>query len=81
MSGVIAAEMIRRLSDSLVLPFNLVTYAYEVEKEYNSFEKTHLDLLKNELNITLEYFKEAVQNLILAAKEFHKRLNETDKTK
>lgn len=81
MSGIISAEILRTLSDSLILPFNLVTYANEVKKEYDLFEKAYSDLLENELNITLKYFNESVENLILASKSFHQRLNDADKTK
>ena len=80
MSGTIAAELLRTLSDSLILPIDVVTYAKEVQSEYASFEKTYKPTLDS-LNITLGQFKQAIDNLNTVAVNFQDRLNKIDRTK
>ena len=80
MSGIIAAEIIRKISDSLILPFNVKTYANELVREYKDFEEKHKNLLENELKITLDYFRSSIYNLSAAAEDFHKRLSNVDQS-
>ncbi len=80
MMSIISSELLRRMADSLILPFNLNAYAQALQEEYDYFEgqyKRDLDAL----SINLESLKYAVKNFTLAAENFHKRLNLADKTK
>ena len=81
MSGIISAEIIRTISDSLILPFNVKTYANELIREYKAFEEKNKDFMENELKIKLDYFRSSIYNLSSAAESFHKRLSAVDKTK
>ena len=67
---IVVGELARRLSDSLVLPFNYVTYANEIQKEFNQFALAYLNEL-TAINISLSQFSSAVGNFSAAAKEFH----------
>jgi hypothetical protein len=77
--ATISSELIRRLSDSLILPFNCNNYARELEKALDQFEKTHSAYL-NKMNISFDYFKASVHNFTLASSYFMKRLSKLDKT-
>ena len=80
MIGIINGELLRRMSDSLILPFNLNTYANELRKEYASFErdyKSDLDRLK----ISLSALDASISNFTRTAENFHNRLSSIDKTK
>ena len=80
MIGIISGELLRRMSDSLILPFNLYTYARELEKEYNAFEVDYkIDL--DTLNISLIELKASISNFTNTAKVFHERLEKVDKNK
>ena len=80
MIGIISSELLRRMTDRLILPFNCVNYANELIKEYKHFEETYKNDL-NQLNIGLDHFKAAVYNFSWNANEFHKRLDAIDKQK
>ena len=77
MIGIISSELLRRMADRLLLPFNCVHYANELIKEYRDFEETYGKEL-DQLKIGLNYFKAAVYNFSMNANEFHKRLNAID---
>lgn len=81
MSAIIAAELLRTLSDSLILPFNFKIYANELIREYDDFEKEFKTVLNDELNITLDYLRSSVYNLSSVADNFHRRLSGVDKSK
>jgi len=80
MMSIIVAELTRRIADSLILPFNLNTYAQALQEEYDSFERKYISDL-DKLNITLESLKYSVRNFTHVAESFHKRLDLADKTK
>ena len=80
MMSIITAELARRIADSLILPFNLNTYAQALKEEYDSFELNYKSDL-DKLNINLESLSYAVKNFTLVAANFHKRLDLADKTK
>jgi hypothetical protein len=80
MIGIISSELLRRMADRLILPFNCVHYASELIKEYRDFEETYKNDL-DKLNIRLDYFKAAVFNFSMNANEFQKRLSAIDKEK
>lgn len=77
---VVVGELARRLTDSLILPFNSETYSFEIQKEFNKFEKENIFEL-NCLNITLDQFRASVTNFTYETKKFHAKLNKIDKTK
>ena len=76
--GIFTAEVLHELSTALVLPFNVVTYANELKKEYakftNKFEAT-----LGELNISLSYLKVALDKFSQVANEFKSRLDSVDR--
>lgn len=76
----VVGELARRMSESLVLPFNCVTYAEELERELQSFEKMYASDF-SEYKIDFSSLRLAAQNFTRIASEFHKRLNLIDKTK
>ena len=80
MIGIINAELLRRMADSLILPFNLNTYAKEIQKEYDLFEAEYKNDL-DALNISLLRLKSSISNFTRVAADFHKRLESIDKTK
>ena len=80
MSGTIAAELLRTLSDSLILPIDVVTYAKEVRKEFANFEKSYKPTMDS-LEIKLDQFKQAIDNLNTEAANFQNRLDKIDRTK
>ena len=80
-SGLVTAEIIRTLSDSLILPFSVTHYANVMIKGFKKFESEYKDIMENELNITLDYFESSIYNLSSAAEAFHKRLSAVDKSK
>ncbi|CAF0930021.1 unnamed protein product [Brachionus calyciflorus] len=80
MVGVIVAELLRRLSEHLILPFNVERFSKELKSEYTSFEREYKqDLL--ELNIKLDQLEYSIQNLTKVSADFTKRLKSIDKTK
>ena len=77
---IIALELTRRIADSLILPFNIKTYAKELQKEFDTFKLTYNQDLIN-LGINLDSLGYSISNFTLAAKNFHDRLDLADKTK
>ena len=77
---IVASELARRMADSLILPFNINTYASELKKEMEYFLEDNESLL-NELNINLDYLIKSINDFALEADSFHKRLSQADKTK
>lgn len=77
---IVVGELTRRLADSLILPFNCVTYANEIRREFEDFSREN-NLFLNELNISLETFEFAIKNFSLATVKFHSKLNDLDNTK
>ena len=80
MISIINGELLRRMSDSLILPFNLNTYAKELKKEYESFELEYKKDLDN-LRISLVELKSSISNFTHVAENFHKRLDLIDRNK
>ena len=77
---IIASELTRRMSDSLILPFNINTYAEELQKEFDYFKANYNSLLSS-LSIGLDELSYSIKNFTLASQNFHKRLSQSDKTK
>ena len=80
MIGIISGELLRRMSDSLILPFNLNTYAKELQKEFDAFELAYKSDL-DRLNIGLSDLRASIGNFTKAAQDFHQRLKSVDKNK
>lgn len=80
MIGIISGELLRRMSDSLILPFNLNTYAKELRKEYDAFESEYKSDLHS-LNISLLELRASVDNFTKTARDFHERLSMVNKNK
>lgn len=80
MIGIISAELLRKVSDTLILPYNFNTYAKQLMIEYEAFEDENKKDL-DRLGIKYDDIKHAINNFTLAASNFHKRLNSIDKTK
>ena len=76
--ATISTELIRRLSDSLILPFNCNNYAKELNEAYNQFESDNLEYL-NKMNVTIVHFKNSIENFTSIASEFMIRLKNLDK--
>lgn len=80
MITAIVGELTRRISEALVLPFNCITYAEEIEKELASFEETYAADFA-EYGIDFNPLRWATRNFTRVATEFHKRLDSIDKSK
>jgi len=78
--GLIAAEMIRKLSDSLLLPFSVETYADELYVEFMEFQNKFGQNLNN-LNIYLDKLELAISNFTLEARRFQSKLAKIDTNK
>lgn len=78
--GVIVGELLRRLTEQLILPFNVHRFSLQLEKEYESFKNDHKEYL-NGLGIQLDLLENSISNLTLVSKNFHQRLNSIDKSK
>ncbi len=76
--STISTELIRRLSDSLILPFNCNNYAQELTEAYHEFEKANLQYL-NMINVSVVYFKKSIENFTAIASDFTNRLSKIDK--
>ena len=68
------AEFGRRMSDSLILPFNCSSYAEQLEIELKSFRNMYSLKLDN-LNVSLVKLEKSINNFAISAKLFHERLN------
>ncbi len=77
--GIVAAETIRSMSSSLILPFNCVTYAQQLQKEFDKFLSKHKPKL-DELNISTYNLNKSINDFMTAANKFHYRLGLLDKT-
>jgi hypothetical protein len=75
--GLIAVEMIRKLSDSLILPFSPETYADELYFEFMEFQNRFAIELNN-WNISLFRLELAISNFTLEARRFQSKLSEID---
>ena len=80
MLTITMTEVIRQLSEGLLLPFNCVTYAKDLEYEYSNFEKTYQADFEA-FQIDLNPLRWAISNFTKSATEFHKRLDSIDKSK
>lgn len=78
--ALISGELVRRLADSLILPFNCTRYAHVLNNEYAKFKKVHLDDFKS-LNLSFYHIEEALNSFELNSRVFHKRINAIDRKK
>lgn len=77
---IVVGELIRRLAEQLILPFNCNTYAKSLTNEFNDFVKkykTDFDAFQIDLN-PLTW---AISNFSRNANYFHMRLNSLDTSK
>ncbi len=68
------AEFGRRMSDSLILPFNCSSYAEQLKIELNSFKTMYSSQLVN-LKVSLDKLDKSINNFSLSAKFFHERFD------
>jgi hypothetical protein len=76
--GIFTAEVLHELSTALVLPFNVVTYANELEKEFAKFANKFQATL-DELGISLAHLKLALEKFTQVANQFKSRLDSVDR--
>ena len=79
-STTFIAEAIRRLSESLILPFNCKRYANVLKEEYFIFEKEYQEFF-DKIGVKLDKLKSSIQSFGLEAEKFHTRLYSIDLTK
>jgi N-acetylated-alpha-linked acidic dipeptidase len=77
---LISGELIRRLADSLILPFNCSRYASVLKEEYQIFKNQYESDFKS-LNIELKHVENAIDNFAIQSRKFHERLNKIDMKK
>jgi hypothetical protein len=75
----VVAELARRLSDSLILPFNCNNYATDMKNMMADLKKTYGSEL-NSQGISLNDLEEVINNYEKASLKFHERLDKIDKT-
>ena len=80
MISIVSTELLRVASESLILPIDVVNSAKELKKDFSIFESRHKAELEN-LGISLDQFRESVDNLTSVAMRFQERLDKLDKTK
>lgn len=76
--GIFTAEVLHELSTALVLPFNVVTYANELQNEYAKF-RNKFEATLDKLNISLSYLKSSLDKFTQVANEFKSRLDCVDR--
>ncbi len=76
----IQAKLLLNLADSLILPFNCISYALQLQEIYQSFSNQYSQKLEFK-NITLRHLKDDIDRFLHVANEFHVRLNHIDKKK
>lgn len=76
----IIGEMARRVSESLILPFNCTTLAKSIESESNAYLKTYQSIFDS-YQIDVNPLKWAISNFTRNAQDFHLRLDSLDKSK
>lgn len=72
--ATVIAEFGRRMSDSLILPFNCSSYAEQLKIELNSFKTMYSSQLVN-LKVSLDKLDKSINNFSLSAKFFHERFD------
>lgn len=76
--GQIWAELARRLADSILIPFNVSTYAQTIDSQVRSLEQRYGSLLRRN-RIDLEPLHQAVQNFTQASADFEDLVSRTSK--
>ncbi|XP_071956674.1 putative N-acetylated-alpha-linked acidic dipeptidase [Antedon mediterranea] len=79
-TGHIMGELMRALSDSLIIPMSCVDYATDVEMYFNNLKSGEIGKRILEENVSLDEFESAVNNFTSAAAGFEERLSKVDKT-
>ncbi|KAL5009288.1 hypothetical protein ScPMuIL_014869 [Solemya velum] len=77
--GRVCGEIIRSLSDSLIIPFNLVEYGNKLRENYESLVKGYGDIFHRE-NIPLDVLNTTIQGFRLVVTAFHRAANNVDKS-
>jgi hypothetical protein len=76
---IIVSEIVRKISDSVIIPFDCITYGKQMKIELDSLKVQY----KKEINdLNLKSFKKinlAIENFTQAATEFHNRISSLDK--
>ncbi len=80
MIGLVSGELVRRLADSLVLPFNCKRYAKVLQSEYKTF-KSNNGLQLEKLNVSLNHLEAALNQFEQVSHKFNARLNSVDRSK
>ena len=75
----VVAELARRLSDSLILPFNCINYATDMKKMLDDLKIKYGTVLDQQ-KISLTDLEAVINNFGKAAASFHSRLEKIDKT-
>lgn len=78
--GIIVGELLRRLSEQLILPFNVSRFSLQLQQEYESFRSEYKSYLTG-LGIQLDLLENSINNLTLVAAKFNERLEKIDKSK
>ena len=78
--GIIVGELLRRLSEQLILPFNVSRFSLQLQQEYESFRSEHKNYLSG-LGIQLDLLENSISNLTYVAAKFNQRLEKIDKSK
>jgi len=73
-----SAELMRRITDNIILPFNCKSYANELINEVEIFQSAFEEDFK-EINISLNDFRASIYNFSVNANDFHRRLEIVDK--
>ena len=74
----IYTRLLLSLADSLILPFNCVSYALEIQKQfYKSFKSDFAIKLEKE-NASLKLVEANINEFIRVSKAFHQRLSQID---
>ncbi|KAL5009287.1 hypothetical protein ScPMuIL_014868 [Solemya velum] len=77
--GKVCGEILRSLSDSVILPFNMSDYADKLTDMYDSLNTTHGDTLRQR-DIRLDYLDEAISQFSTEAIAFNTKVGNIDKT-
>ena len=73
-------HMLLNLADSLVLPYNVENFPYEMEKSLKSMKQNNVTSLLEANGATLQHLEQAVQDFKVATAAYKQSLDDMDKT-
>lgn len=76
--GQIVSEMCRNLADSLIVPFDVLDFANELNELVRSLDKDHGQLLRNNA-VRFEWLEQAAQNFTAEARKFKTLVDNVNK--